>query len=290
MFSFARLSPATNAFADPSRCFEPAHQRHLGRRHAGATWIATAWQEATVEQELRPVVGEPSVYRPLAQPLEPVSGPAVDAEAVDVARDGVDLLSHLRSRARAGRGRRAHERNRAQGVGEGLERVGLREGDVRGLASRLLAQAEGVVHELAPDEAPLGDAVLREQVLVGVVVHAVAHVPGRRAADRLCNPVGVVRLGDPQILRVRLPPFRMAAVVPAPVQGSDLVGYIRSRDRCEDQESSQQENDLAHLITSSKGRPQACSLWRLGAACSAPNCPKPWPHCPAQLFEVNDRA
>ena len=65
-------------------------------------------------------------------------------------------------------------------VDELLHRIVLVEVDVAGARIRGVADAGGVaqpervVQELSPDEAPLGDVALREQVLVHVVEDAVA--------------------------------------------------------------------------------------------------------------------
>ena len=137
-----------------------APSRHLGCRRTGAPRITTARQEAVVQQELRTVVGELSVHRPLAEPLEPRCVRAVDAGPVDVARDRVDLLPRRRSLARIGCGGRTHERDVADGVREGFGGSALLKGMLRGLTARFETQAERVIHELPPTEAPLGDPVL----------------------------------------------------------------------------------------------------------------------------------
>ena len=238
-----------------SGCLEPAHERHLaaplrrcrGRRARGRIAVAAAaW----------PVVGEPSVDRPSRSHSSRSVGPAVDAEAVDVARDRVDLLPRLGPRPVPG----------AAGVRvnaiEPRVFVKSSSGSVAPKAigafspPDLLAQAERVVHELPPDEAPLGDAVLREQVLADVVEDPVADVPGRRPADRLRDPVGVVRRAT-RSTGCSSYPSRVAAVVAASVQRSISSAMSAPATGVEHQERSQQENDLAHVDTSSKGRPQA---------------------------------
>ena len=252
---------------------EPAHQCHR-RGGRGVAACVPARQVAAIQQQLRSVVGEPSVDRPLAQPLQPRLTSAVDAEAVDVARDRVDLLPCRPPPAGTRCGGSAQERNRADCVGEILQPVGGTEGDRRVLASRLLTQAERVIHELSPDEAPLSDAVLREQVLIRVAEHTVADVPLWRAGDRPCDPVGVIRLGNPDVLRVRLSPLRMAAIVAAAVQCSDLWWHVGARERDEQQKSGERENELAHDDLLHRKEPQAMFV-------VAPDCRVLLHRCPS---------
>ena len=83
------------------------------------------------------------------------------------------------------------------------------------------AQAEGVVEELTPGPAPLGDPVLGEDVLVDVVEDAVADVAGVRAALRRADAVGVVGGADPQVGRLDWPHVGVGDVVAAAVETFD---------------------------------------------------------------------
>src|SRR5215831_12656038 len=85
------------------------------------------------------------------------------------------------------------------------------------LCGLLVAQADGVVDELAPRPAPLRDVVLGEEVLADVVEDAVADVARRWAGGHLAVP-DVVRGRDTGELRPCLPPRGVSRVVAAPVE------------------------------------------------------------------------
>ena len=92
-----------------------------------------------------------------------------------------------------------------------------------------------MVDELAPGPAPLGDAVLGEDVLPEVVEDPVRDLAWRGAAGHGADAVRVVRRRDPGVLRARLPPVRVVVVVAAAVERANKRGREalprRDRDR-----------------------------------------------------------
>src|SRR5207247_2510039 len=73
-------------------------------------------------------------------------------------------------------GRRAREADRAKVVRESFKRVCLVKADRRTLGGSFIPQTEVVIDELPPHPAPLGHAVLREDVLANVVEDPIAHI------------------------------------------------------------------------------------------------------------------
>jgi hypothetical protein len=182
------------------------HEIHRRRARDGAACVG-ARQVAVARQHER---------RAVAQPVEPRGRDAVDVRPVDVAADRVDLLPRRRDAGARRRGR-ACEIDRQVAL-ELLERVMGVERNRRVLSALFVAKAEVVIEELPPRPAPLRDAVLREEVLPYVVEDAVADVSRRRPGDHPRDAVGVVRGGNSNVRRSRLPPGDVQAVVLRSVQ------------------------------------------------------------------------
>src|SRR5262249_12326738 len=118
---------------------------------------------------------------------------------------------------------------RVVGVERYVCRFALR---VPGLAAK--REAEGVVDELTPRPAPLGDLVLREdvggeqaaQLVVGALVgeHPVGDVAAVRPGRHRAQAVGVPRGQDPRVRGPGGAPGGMRLVVSRPVEAWYLEG------------------------------------------------------------------
>jgi hypothetical protein len=134
--------------------------------------------------------------------------------------------------ARAVRGWGAREVDRPEVVDEVLERIAGVERDRRVLGRPFVAEADVVIHELAPEPPDLRDAVLREEALADVVEDAVADDARGRPGHPPAHAVGVVRRRHAQVLRSCLAARGVQDVVAASVEAPELRVLKRHDRKC----------------------------------------------------------